>query len=102
MVTMEVRQDSKCIDAAKLALHMTYKQQTVRGLADEVERRLRKMDKSATYSHQSLGHLRSGKRSHCPTVVAWAIEDILGTPRGTLFVDRVSNVSVERGRGYGR
>lgn len=98
MVTTEPRIDSKCIDASRLALYMTHSNQTVRGLADEVERRLRKTNKKAKCSHSTIGHLRSGERSVCSTAVALAIEDILGAPRGTLFVDRVSIVSVERGR----
>ncbi|HWC20838.1 MAG TPA: hypothetical protein VG502_00935 [Flexivirga sp.] len=98
MITTEVRLDVKCISHQALATYMKHRGWAVRPLAAAVERELQKKDKNATFSYQSLGHLRSGKRDTCPPAVGKTIERLLDAPQGSLFIDKLSTVQRETGR----
>lgn len=100
MIVIEGRLDVDVIDSRSLANYMDHRKYTVRALADEVERELRK-DKKAkrkTCSKSTIGHLRSGLRKAAAPEVAAAIEVVLGAPSGSLFRASISNVSREVGR----
>lgn len=98
MIVKEARFDVKLISHQALAGYMDHRDFTVRGLADAATVHLKRKRSKATVSRSTVGHLRSGQRSTCGTDVAKAIEDVLGAPRGSLFVGQVSTVSRERKR----
>lgn len=96
MITLVRRLDMqlKC-EPEFLAQLMKHRGYTVRGLADAVEREVRKKNRRFTCSHSTIGHLRTGKRKNASPELARAIEDLLSEPRGSLFATQVSNVQRE-------
>lgn len=90
MKVTEWRFDVRLISSQALAQYMTYRDLSVRDLAERVG-----------CSHSTIGHLRSGKRQFINERWAKAIEKSLDAPRGSLFVPQVSSVTREtapRGR----
>jgi hypothetical protein len=86
----------KLISHEALARYMKYRDFTVRSLAEAVQKELvrKKADPRITCSRAKIGHLRSGYSDVCDyDEVAMAIEEVLGAPRGSLFVPSVSRVS---------
>lgn len=81
------RFEVRLISHLALAHYMDHRDMSVRTLAVEVSRITKK-----PCSHQTIGHLRSGKRDTCRPATARAIEKALDAPPGSLFVPRVSNV----------
>lgn len=73
---------------------MKYHRYSIRALADEVSRDLRRQRERGV-SHQSLGHLLTGYQKTVRPEVARAIEEILKVAPGALFDSRVSNLSRE-------
>lgn len=87
MIRTEVRLDVKLISADAFLRYMLFRGETVRSLALKVG-----------CSHQTIGHLRSGKRDTCSPTTARLIEKHLNAPPGSLFVPRLSSVQRETGR----
>lgn len=87
MIRTETRFDVKLISAEALAGYMRFRGETVRSLAAKVG-----------CSHQSIGHLRSGKRDTCKPETARLIERHLNAPPGSLFIAKVSRVQRETAR----
>lgn len=93
------RFDVKLISHQALAQYMAHRDYSVRGLADAVALELKRKRINVPVSRSTIGHLRSGLRNTCRPEVAKAIEDVLGAPRGSLFVGKVSPVANNIRRG---
>lgn len=76
---------------------MKHNDYNTRSLAEEVNRRVKKVNKNLSCSRSLIGHLTSGSRNSCGSEVAKAIEDAFGVPRGTLFAVSVVPVTREVG-----
>lgn len=101
MIRQVPRYEVVLIDARNLRRSMTYKRHTLRSLANEVSRELRKSrDPEAVkaVSKSTIGHLTGGVQKVARPEVAAAIEEVLDVAPGTLFTQRVSTVSREGAR----
>lgn len=101
MIRTVRRYDIVLRDARALRQSMRYRRYTVRSLADEVTRELKKSrDPQAlkSVSKSTIGHLTSGVQKVTRPEIAAAIELVLDVPPGQLFEQRISNVSRETPR----
>lgn len=96
-ITIERRIDLKLVSKKLLIDYMNLRDMSVRGLAEEVQRELRKAKykTSKTCSHSTIGHLRSGERTTTSRDIAKAIAEVLNAPLESLFIIQISNVSRE-------
>jgi DNA-binding Xre family transcriptional regulator len=90
MIRTEWRFDVRLISHEALAQYMTFREMSVRKLAEKVG-----------CSRATIGHLRSGKADFIRPEWAKAIEKHLGAPPGSLFVAEVSSVTREVPRPVG-
>lgn len=92
------RYDIVLRDARALRQSMKYRRHSLRSLADEVTRELRKSRDPQTVksvSKSTIGHLTSGVQRITRPEVAAAIEEVLDVAPGQLFEQQISNVSRE-------
>jgi hypothetical protein len=83
----------RLISHEALAQYMGFRGETVRSLAEAVDRENMKSHKKETSTRAIVGLLRSGKRDTCQPWTARSIEKCLQAPPGSLFVPKVSHVS---------
>ena len=87
----------KLISSQVLVQYMTYRNESVRSLAAQVDNLTAKQSASSgvpgTSSRAIIGLLRTGKRKTCRPATAAAIEVCLNAPLGSLFVPQVSHVA---------
>lgn len=95
MVVTEGRFDVKLHSEALFAQLMEHNGFTVRSLADEATRELRKMRSPEVVKRGTVGNLRSGYRNTCKPEVARALAKCLNVPVEALFAGEVSNVQRE-------
>lgn len=95
MVTTEARHDVRLKSGELLAQLMQHNGYTVRSLAEDATRRLRKDKLSTKCGRGTVGNLRSGYRTACNEDVARAIAQCLNLPVSALFDSKVSNVQRE-------
>lgn len=86
MIRIEGRFELKLISSDALARYMKTRGFTVRSLAEAV---------GGPHVRSTIGHLRSGKRSHCEDDLAERIERVLNAPSGSLFMPSISRVARE-------
>lgn len=95
MVVIEGRFDVKLHSDALFAQLMEHNGFTVRSLAEEATRQLRKSRSKEIVKRGTVGNLRSGYRNTCKPEVARVLAKCLGVPVEALFSGRVSKVQRE-------
>lgn len=98
MIVIEGRHDVKLLSHVMFAQLMEHNGYSVRTLADDATRALRKKRVQMTCKRGTVGNLRSGYRMTCNPKVAEALAECLNVPVGALFSSLVSNVQREIGR----
>lgn len=95
MIVIEGRHDVKLLSHVMFAQLMEHNGYSVRGLADDATRVLRKRREKITCGRGTVGNLRSGYRMTCSPKVAEALAECLNVPVAALFSSKVSNVQRE-------
>ena len=104
MIATEISETVKLKDSETLAALMERHGYSVRSLAEEASRELRKKrirNRSGNYKsigHGTVGNLRSGYRNTCDPDAAKVIAELLDQPFRVLFTVKLSNVKREVGR----